>query len=106
MTKQYQYRCNPSLRTAQRQAKELWRLLFDEPFPKDWKIWFGVDGVTYLEAKEVHIAAHDPYEGLRTVIHEFVHVKYPKLQHNQRFAMIEKRLLTKATTGDHKRGGR
>ncbi len=98
------YCYNPTMRTAQRQAKALWRRLFDEPFPKGWHISFGVAGITDVDGKEIFISALEPYDGLKAVIHEFVHTNYPKLKHNSRFANLERQLLKKAM--GEQRGGR
>lgn len=87
--KKYRYESYPVRREAERQARELYRQLFRKEFPKGWRIHFGTAGVCNHVSKEIHIAAWEPYEGLRTVLHEFIHLEHPDWPHNEKFARLE-----------------
>jgi hypothetical protein len=87
-------------------AREVWAALFPgEPWPKGWKVrWAGFMrgalGLCIHGEKRILLSygdhrrpgRHGPVE---TLVHEFVHLRCPRLRHGQEFRALERALFTR-----------
>lgn len=80
-------------RQSVRLARNIYRLLFSEELPRGWRIEFGTLGVCNYDSKTIYIANEDVHDGLKTLIHEFIHQRHPDWTHNARWDREEQRLL-------------
>lgn len=78
-------------------ARKLYRFLFGEDLPDDWRIEFRVGGATYYggEMPEIFVIAATFEDGIPTLIHEFVHQRHRGWSHGVRFEKEVSRLLKK-----------
>lgn len=90
MATRFHYESIPTRRESIRAAKRLYKILFGEDLPKGWRISFGDIGSCDHHCKEISVAAQDVHDGLRTLIHEFIHQRNPDLAHGKKFAHLER----------------
>lgn len=93
-------------------ARQVWAALFpSEPWPKGWRVeWAGFMrgalGLCIYRERRILLSLGDcrrpkPGRGaVRTLVHEFVHVRCPKLRHGQEFRDIERRLCERVGLAD------
>lgn len=87
-------------KSATKPAAQVWRWLFDEPWPKGWRVqWVGfmrgAKGLTIYSERRVLLGWGDfgkKGNPLPTVIHEFLHMRGFK-RHTKEFKEHETRLL-------------
>ena len=95
MAKRFKYQATPTQAENVRIAHELYRRLFNEDFPADWRIYFSSLGQCDWICKEIVISMQDARDAVFTLIHEFLHMRHPEWKHGERFAKEENRLLRK-----------
>lgn len=93
-------------------AKQVWRHLFpEEPWPSKWQVeWAGFMrgalGLTLYRRRTILLSYADAKRGtavrwegvpgaVATLVHEFVHVRCPKMRHGGEFRRIERSLLAR-----------
>ena len=76
------------------QARFIWKAVHDRPWPTGWKVkWVGFMrncwGLTKWGTKEILLSYGDAKRAdghaIDTLLHEFVHVRFPKLRHGREF---------------------
>jgi hypothetical protein len=78
-------------------ARALYRGCFGEPMPKGWKVeWVGfmrgVRGLCCYGEKRILLNMGDVRQGndaLRTLVHEFIHVRFRGLRHGKEFRRLQ-----------------
>lgn len=90
--KKWQPPNNPTL-----QARAIWRHVYPgDPWPRGWKVeWAGfmrnTVGLTLWESRRILLNYADARRGRNivcTLVHEFIHVRFPQLRHGKDFERL------------------
>ena len=90
-------RLTKSRRKLDAKARRIFRQLFNRPFPKDWELVWLFSGATDFRSNRIYLP-----DGLRgpdsynTLVHEFVHLVMPSLNHGPLFESVVRKLAKEA----------
>jgi hypothetical protein len=93
-------------RGSTKYAKQIWRRVYQAPWPGGWVLKWGVHhsgtkAHAGINRKTRHIIINrDGHDIWWALLHEFVHIQHPKLQHGKEFNRLWEELwyiLTGAT---------
>lgn len=77
-------------------VKAIFKHVFEQPWPKDWGVHWEILGCTAFDHQLIYFyqsrVADDPW----TVIHELVHLAFPKLLHGKAFDRKVRQYFMKA----------
>src|SRR5277367_3757255 len=80
-------------------AKRIWRVLFKEPFPKKWQfVWYFLGATDHRCKQLLLVDGLDDMAAIDTLVHEFVHVKFPHKRHGKGFDKMV-RMMRKVAEG-------
>jgi len=76
-----------------KRAKRMWRVLFNEPFPKGWHfVWYFLGATDHPCKQLLLVDGLDDRRAIDTLVHEFVHVKFPNKRHGKGFDKMVRKM--------------